>query len=151
MHFSTRTRFAIQMMVDLAMYEKDGNVKIKDISRRQDISVKYLEQIITVLNKAGLVKGERGPQGGYRLGMRADRITTGQIVRLMEGSAGSAGDSIGSKAESPWIAKCVDLGLWRRIDESVDSILDGTTIEDLIDFAKREGLVDALDSPEYFI
>ena len=65
-HFSTRTRFAIQMMVDLAAYGTDGNVKIKDMSRRQDISAKYLEQIMTVLNKAGLVKGERGPQGGYR-------------------------------------------------------------------------------------
>lgn len=150
-YFSTRTRFAIQMMVDLATYEADGNVKIKDISRRQDISVKYLEQIITVLNKAGLVKGERGPQGGYRLGMRADKITAGMIVRLMEGNGGTSGSAQESKAECPWIAQCVDMGLWSRIDKDVDAILDGTTIEDLIDLARREHLMDRLDGPEYFI
>lgn len=137
------------MMVDLATYEADGNVKIKDISRRQDISVKYLEQIITALNKAGFVKGERGPQGGYRLGMRPDKITAGMIVRLMEGN-GSASAQEG-RAECPWIAKCVDMGLWSKIDEAVDAILDGTTIADLIDLARREKLMDLLDGPEYFI
>lgn len=149
-HFSTRTRFAIQMMVDMAAYESDGNVKIKDISRRQNISVKYLEQIITVLSKAGLVKGERGPQGGYRLGVRPDSITAGAIVRLMEGDQQEPASS-DAGAECPWIAQCVNLGLWARIDESVDSILDGTTISDLIEFARKEGLMDLVDSPEYYI
>lgn len=137
------------MMVDLAANGTENNVKIKDISRRQDISAKYLEQIITVLNKGGLVKGERGPQGGYRLGMSADRITAGAVVRLMEGADQPA--QVESNAECPWIAKCVDMGLWSIIDRSVDEILDSTTIEDLVELARRKGLIDALDRPEYFI
>ncbi len=150
-HFSTRTRFAIQMMVDLAAYGTDGNVKIKDMSRRQDISAKYLEQIMTVLNKAGLVKGERGPQGGYRLGISPDRITAGAVVRLMEGSGNPSQSESGGRAECPWISKCVDMGLWSIIDRSVDEILDGTTIADLVDLARKKGLIDAPDRPEYFI
>jgi len=150
-HFSTRTRFAMQMMVDLAVYGSEGNVKIKDISRRQDISVKYLEQIITALNKAGYVKGERGPQGGYRLGMRPDKITAGMVIRLMEGSHSGSETDAPLKGECPWIAKCVDIGLWEKINGSVDEILDGTTVADLVDLAKRNGYLEAVSSPEYFI
>ena len=150
MHFSTRTRFAIQMMVVLSVYGSEDNVKIKDISKRQNISVKYLEQIVATLNKAGFVKGERGPQGGYRLGMRPDRITAGMIVRLMEGTQ-SEGDGETKGSSEPWAARCLDMGLWSRINESVDEILDGTTIADLVDLARSNGLVDSMDSPEYFI
>ncbi len=151
MQFSTRTRYAIQMMVDLAIYEQNGKVKIKDISRRHGISMKYLEQIITVLSKTGYVKGERGPQGGYRLGMSPDKITTGMIIRLMEGSATASPSESADGAECPWISKCVEIGLWSKISEAVDEILDATTLADLVETAKREGLMDVLDAPEYYI
>ncbi len=149
MHISTRTRFAVQMMVDMAVYESDGNVKIKDMARRQNISVKYMEQIITVLSKAGYVKGERGPQGGYRLGMKAEDITAGEIVRLMEGTDDRDGPD--GEGECPWISRCVEMGLWSRVDAAIGEILDGTTILDLIDLARREGLLDRVDAPEYYI
>jgi Rrf2 family protein len=73
-------------MLDLAINGSKDNVKIKDVARRQEISVKYLEQIISILNKAGYVKSERGPQGGYRLSKPPEEFTAGMIIRLMEGS-----------------------------------------------------------------
>ncbi len=149
MHISTRTRFAIQMMVDMTVYESDGNVKIKDMARRQNISVKYMEQIVTTLSKAGYVKGERGPQGGYRLGVKADEITAGEIVRLMEGTDDK--DASDGEGECPWISQCVEMGLWSRVNSAIDEILDGTTIMDLVDLARKEGLLDRVDAPEYYI
>lgn len=137
------------MMVDMSLYQVYGNVKIKDISKRQDISVKYLEQIITSLSKAGYVKGERGPQGGYRLGMDAKDITAGMIVRLMEGGTAPAPCIKGEAC--PRASECATTNLWRRISEAVDEILDSTTIEDLAEDAKRQNIVTILDSPEYYI
>ena len=149
MYFSTRSRFAIQILVDLTVYGYENNVKIKDVSKRQGISVKYLEQIVAVLNKAGYVKGERGPQGGYRLGMNPEDITAGMIMRIMDGSQSE--DDTEKNAECPWISKCVDQGVFAKLCKSMDDILDKTTIADLVDFAKREGFMESIDGPEYFI
>lgn len=149
-NFSSKTIYAIQMLVDMATYETYGNVKIKDVSNRQGISTKYLEQIISVLAKAGYVKGERGPQGGYRLGISSGKLTVGMIVRSIEGDVSSA-PNIDPSIECPWIPRCVEKGLWSRIDTVVNEILDNTTIEDLVKLAKEEGMMDAPDSPEYYI
>lgn len=149
MQLSTRTRYALRMMVDMTLYEAYGNVKIKDISKRQDISVKYLEQIITTLSKAGYVRGERGPQGGYRLGMDPKDITAGMIVRLMEGGTAPAPCAKGE--DCPRASECVTSDLWKRISAAVDEILDSTTIADLAENARKQNLVTIVDSPEYFI
>ena len=77
---STKSRYALRMLVDIAAFQDAGKVKIKDISSRQDISVKYLEQIISVLSKSDIVKGERGPQGGYVLTRPASKITVAEVV-----------------------------------------------------------------------
>ena len=119
------------------------------MSKRQGISVKYLEQIVAVLNKAGYVKGERGPQGGYRLGMNPEDITAGMIMRIMDGSQSE--DDTEKNAECPWISKCVDQGLFAKLCKSMDDILDKTTIADLVDFAKREGFMESIDGPDYCI
>lgn len=150
MNFSSKTIYAIQMLVDMAVYEAYGNVKIKDVSNRQGISTKYLEQIISVLAKAGYVKGERGPQGGYRLGMSSRNMTVGMIVRTIEGKVSSA-PTYDASIECPWIPKCVEKGLWSRIDAAVNEIIDNTTIADLVDLAKKDGMMDILDAPEYYI
>lgn len=85
MNFSSKSVYAIQLLVDMAVYGDYGNVKVRDISERQGVSAKYLEGIVSVLGKAGIVKGERGPQGGYRLGMSSRNITVGMVVRAIEG------------------------------------------------------------------
>ena len=84
MKISTRGRYALRLMMDVAVFSKDAPVRIKDVAQRQQISEKYLEQIVSVLNKAGFVKSSRGPQGGYRLMKKPEDYTTGMILRLIE-------------------------------------------------------------------
>ena len=86
MKISTKGRYALRLMLDLALHDSDAPVRIKDIAARQDISDKYLEQIISSLNKAGYVKSIRGPQGGYKLARDPESYTVGMILRLTEGS-----------------------------------------------------------------
>ena len=87
MKISTKGRYALRLMLDLAMNGENNVVRIKDIAERQQISDKYLEQIISVLNKAGYVRSTRGPQGGYSLRKAPEEYTVGDILRLTEGSA----------------------------------------------------------------
>ena len=86
MKISTKGRYALLLSLDLARHDSDAPVMIKDIASRQDISDKYLEQIISSLNKAGYVKSIRGPQGGYKLARDPESYTVGMILRLTEGS-----------------------------------------------------------------
>ena len=82
---STKGRYALRIMLELAMHEGEGFLSLKEISTRQNVSMKYLEQIITLLNKADLLKSQRGPQGGYRLGRSPENYTIGEILRTVEG------------------------------------------------------------------
>ena len=86
MKISTKGRYALRLMLDLAIYDKGEPVRIRDIAARQEISEKYLEQIIAILNKAGFVRSIRGPQGGYHLMRAPKEYTVGMILRLTEGS-----------------------------------------------------------------
>ena len=86
MKISTKGRYALRLMLDMAIHGNGELVRIKDVAERQEISDKYLEQIVSVLNKAGYVKSIRGPQGGYRLTREPDKYTVGMILRLTEGS-----------------------------------------------------------------
>ena len=86
MRISTKGRYAIRLMLDLAMNASGDPIRLKDVARRQDISEKYLEQIISILNKAGFVRSVRGPQGGYTLQWPPEEYTVGMILRLTEGS-----------------------------------------------------------------
>jgi Rrf2 family protein len=138
-------------MLDIAANGTRGNIKIKDISRRQGISVKYLEQIITILNKAGYVRSERGPQGGYRLASKPDEITAGMIVRLMEGSASPAQYTEDGMSETPYSAVCITTVLWKRLSDSVNEVLDGTTLADMLKWVPGDRLTEVPDLPEYCI
>ena len=86
MRVSTRGRYALRLMLDLAMNNTGEPVRLKDVAKRQEISEKYLEQIISILNKAGFVKSVRGPAGGYSLKRKPEEYTVGMILRLTEGS-----------------------------------------------------------------
>jgi len=97
MKISTKGRYALRLMLDLAL-EEDQIVKLKDVAERQEISVKYLEQIISVLQKAGYVKSMRGPGGGYSLSKRPEEYTVGMILRQIEGKSG-AGCLSGRRSE----------------------------------------------------
>ena len=131
MKISTRGRYALRMMLDLALHN-DEYSSIKMIAERQDISGKYLEQIITVLSRAGFVKSIRGPQGGYKLARPAGEYTVGMILRLIEGSLVPVACMEDEPNQCPRCEVCATLDVWKQIDEAVSSVIDNITLEDLV-------------------
>ncbi|HOQ37573.1 MAG TPA: RrF2 family transcriptional regulator [Acetivibrio sp.] len=131
MKISTRGRYALRMMLDLAMHN-DEYSPIKAIAERQEISNKYLEQIITVLSRAGYVKSIRGPQGGYKLARPANEYTVGMILRLIEGSLVPVACMEDNPNECPRSKFCATLDVWKQIDEAISNVVDNITLEDLV-------------------
>ncbi len=140
------------MLVDIAVFQESGKVKIKDISARQDISVKYLEQIVTILSKADIVRGERGPQGGYVLARPASEITVSEVVLNTEGTMAPVPCIRDGKVDCQRKDRCTTLDMWLRIEKAVTEIMNGTTIQDLLDDASSKGIIMIQDPmPEYII
>lgn len=131
MKISTRGRYALRMMLDLAMHN-DEYSPIKAIAERQEISNKYLEQIITVLSRAGYVKSIRGPQGGYKLARPANEYTVGMILRLIEGSLVPVACMEDNPNECPRSKFCATLDVWKQIDEAISNVVDNITLEGLV-------------------
>ena len=132
MKISTKGRYALRMMVDIAENGKDGKVTIKEISRRQDISTKYLEQIAVVLTHAGLLRSERGSQGGYTLTKAPDQYTAGEILRAIEGKFAPVAcleDNV-NMCERAEICKTVNF--WKGLYKAIDDYLDSVTLQDLV-------------------
>lgn len=134
MKISTKGRYALRLMLDLALNNTGEPVRIKEISTRQEISEKYLEQIISVLNKAGYVKSVRGPQGGYRLTREPSQYTVGMILRLTEGSLAPVACLDGEVNTCERQDRCVTLRLWKMIDSAVSGVVDKVTLADLVDW-----------------
>lgn len=133
MMVSTRGRYALRMMIDLAVNGMDGYVALKDIAARQDISKKYLEQIIPVLNRSGLLMTSRGFGGGYRLVKTPSEYTVGEIIRATEGSMAPVSCLEGDKNLCPRCSECVTLPIWQGLQNVVDEYLDGVTLQDILD------------------
>ena len=140
MKVSTKGRYALRLMLDMAIYGKGDLVRIKDISERQDISDKYLEQIVSVLNKAGFVKSIRGPQGGYRLTREPEQYTVGMILRLTEGSLAPVACLEDDENQCARQGDCVTLLLWKKLDDAIKGVVDNVTLADLVDW--QQGKVD---------
>ena len=121
-------------MIDLALNGTEENVSIKAISERQGISIKYLEQIISTLNRAGYVKSERGSGGGYRLTKSPEEYTVGMILRLTEGSLAPIA-CIEEEAENrcPKYGKCPTVGVWEKINDAINEVVDNITLADLLE------------------
>ena len=132
MKISTKGRYALRLMLDLAMNGENNVVRIKDIAERQQISDKYLEQIISVLNKAGYVRSTRGPQGGYLLRKAPEDITVGMVLRLTEGGISPVACLDADEFQCDREARCSTIGLWRRLDKAIRDVVDTTTIADLV-------------------
>jgi Rrf2 family protein len=132
MKISTRGRYALRLMLDLAMAPGDEYVTIKSIAARQEISEKYLEQIITSLSRSGYVKSTRGAQGGYKLAKPAKEYTVGMILRLIEGSLVPVACMEDEPNQCPRSTKCVTLDIWKQIDDAVNNVVDSITLEDLV-------------------
>ena len=135
---STKGRYALRIMVDLAV-NGDGNepVKIKDIARRQGISGKYLEQIISILSRAGFVRSVRGNQGGYFLAHDPSEYTVGTILRAAEGNLAPVECLNGEENLCSMQQDCVTLKLWRELDEAIRGVVDKYTLDDLVQWQRN--------------
>ncbi len=131
MKISTKGRYALRLMLDLAMHHTGNFVPLKAISQRQDISDKYLEQIVHLLSKGGLVQSARGAQGGYRLTREPVEYTVGEILRLVEGSLVPVA-CLECGANCEHTEQCMTIDLYKRMQKAIDDIVDGTTLVDLI-------------------
>ncbi len=139
MKISTKGRYALRLMLDLAMNGEEGNViRIKDIAERQQISDKYLEQIISVLNKAGYVRSVRGPQGGYALKKKPEEYTVGMILRLTEGSLAPVPCVEDEELFCEREKQCATVEVWKRLNDAVNNVLDNMTLADLVEIQKKK-------------
>lgn len=133
MKISTKGRYALRLMLDLALNNTGECITIKSIAARQEISEKYLEQIISMLNRAGYVKSVRGAQGGYRLAKEPSEYTVGMILRLTEGSLFPVDCLDMNSSECSRSTGCVTKGVWEELYEAISSVVDRITLQDLVD------------------
>ena len=135
MKISTKGRYALRMIVDLAESGSDDYVALKEIAERQNISKKYLEQIVPILTRGGILSTNRGYQGGYRLSRNPSLITCGEVLRLTEGSLAPIAclengvENIDCERKN----ECMTLPLWIGLSRVINNYLDGITVQDIID------------------
>ena len=130
MKISTKGRYALRVMIDLAVNDKGDYVSLKDISNRQEVSLKYLEQIMAMLNRAGYVKSTRGNNGGYRLAKSPEEYKVGDILRKTEGDLAPIacvnGEECGKREN------CKTFKFWQGLDNLINEYVDSKTLADLI-------------------
>jgi Rrf2 family cysteine metabolism transcriptional repressor len=134
MKLSTKGRYGVKAMFDLALHANGNPIPLRMVAQRQDISESYLEQLISGLRKAGLVKSIRGAQGGYMLATSPDKITVGQIIRVLEGSMAPADCVVEDDFDSCEKAEgCVIRIVWERIRDSINEVVDSITLQDMLE------------------
>ena len=143
MKISTKGRYAVRVMLDLALNNTGECIKVKEIASRQGLSEKYLEQIIAVLNKAGYVKSVRGAQGGYRIAREPKDYTVGMILRLTEGSLAPVSCLDIGADECDRCDTCETLEVWKELYQAVNNVVDNITLADLVE--KRHKRMQNLD------
>ena len=132
MKISTKGRYALRMLTDLALHQGDGFVSLTEVAQRQAISKKYLEQIVPMLHRAGYLQTGRGAQGGYRLKKLPSECTVGEILRLTEGSLTPV-NCVGDPSLCVRSADCPTLPVWQGLDRVVSDYLDGSTLQTILD------------------
>ena len=129
MRISTKGRYAIRMLIDLAQHKNDGYIALKDIAQRQNISKKYLEQIVSTLNRSHLLQTNRGFQGGYRLAVSPERCTVGRVLKLTEGSLSPIPETM--DRYSVYDDPCYFV--WQGLNNAINDYLESITIQDIVD------------------
>lgn len=133
MMVSTKGRYALRVLIDLALHPKEEYVSLKGIAERQDVSMKYLENIVATLSKAGFLESQRGKNGGYRLKNDPTEYTVGSILKLTEGTlAPVACLENCSTDECSRSGNCMTLPLWQKLDNMINDYLESVTLADLI-------------------
>ncbi len=137
MKISTKGRYALRMLLDLAEHQNCGYIALKDIAERQNISKKYLEQIIPIFNKSNILKTVRGSQGGYQLSKTPDKYTVGDILRLTEVSLAPVSCAEGESEECERSTDCAMLPVWQGLYRTINEYLDGITLQDILEQQKE--------------
>lgn len=133
MKISTKGRYALRMLVDLAEHNNDGFIALKDIAERQGISKKYLEQIVPILNRSDILHTNRGFQGGYKLSQAPNKYTIGMILRLTEGSLAPVSCLDQTPNQCERCEECVTLPIWQGLNKVINDYLDNITLQDILD------------------
>lgn len=133
MKISTKGRYAMRMFLDLAEHQNCGYIALKDIAERQNISKKYLEQIIPVFNNSGILKTNRGSHGGYMLAKTPDKCTVGEVLRLTEGTLAPIACVEEESSECERSQDCAMLPVWKGLYKVIIEYLDGITLQDILD------------------
>ena len=138
MKISTKGRYALRLLLDLAVYNTGEPISLKDVAKRQEISEKYLEQIISLLNKAGFVRSIRGAQGGYMLAKAPSEYTVGMILRLSEGSLAPVSCVGEDSIECERRQGCVTVRVWEKLNDAVNQVVDNITLADLVEWHQEK-------------
>ena len=127
MVISTKGRYALRLMIDLAQHCDEGFISLKTVSQRQDVSLKYMEAIAAALNRANLVNSQRGKEGGYRLS------TVAEVLHSTEGSMAAVSCLDAGENGCERAAQCLTLPMWKKLDAVMDNYLSGVSVQDLLD------------------
>ena len=138
MKISTKGRYALRLMMDLAENNTGSPISLKDVAKRQDISDKYLEQIISILNKAGYVRSVRGAQGGYMLKMEPQNYTVGMILRQTEVSLAPVACIEDGEIVCDRQQQCVTSIVYKKINDAISGVVDNITLQDLVDWQNEK-------------
>lgn len=130
MKISTKGRYGLRLMVDLAQHYQQGLVSLKEIAQRQEVSEKYLEQIIILLHKSGLIKSVRGSQGGYTLAKSPDEIMVGAVLRALEGPLVPV-DCVLDDTSCSRVEGCPTRRLWSKLADAIEGVVDNMTLAEL--------------------
>ena len=133
MKVSTKGRYALRVMLDLAINNTGEYIPLRDISERQNITVKYMEQIISLLKKSGFLKSTRGNGGGYRLSKAPDDYTVGDILRAVEGSLAPVACLEDEENQCERSSICPTLKFWTGLDKTINDYVDSVTLQDLLE------------------
>jgi len=136
MKISTKSRYALHLMLALALHE-DQNLSVKTVAAMEDMSEKYLEQVIPVLVRSGYVKSVRGAKGGYHLTKTPDEYTVGMILRAVEGGIAPVSCLDDAVNQCAKCKECVTLDLWEQVDRAISNVVDHVTLADLVDKQRR--------------
>lgn len=142
MRVSTKGRYALRMMVDFALYDTGEYISLREVAVRQELSMKYMEQIVSLLSKAGLLLSVRGPQGGYRLARRPAEYTVEEILQVTEGSLAPVACLEADSNDCTRAAECPTFPFWEGLYKVTTDYMRRITLQTLVDWARQRGGID---------
>lgn len=143
MNVTSKGRYALRIMIDLAQHKDEGFISLKTISDRTNLSMKYLEMIVGCLKKAGLVLSSRGKEGGYMLVKEPEEYTIGEILRCMEDNLAPVACIKEGEVQCDHSVGCLTVPMWKELDDITNAYLDGVTLDDLLTGKKWSGAQEA--------